>query len=120
MPEPYSDDPAQWLFEGHPAGSTAPLQVAVARLLGYRWPQQADDGLDALADGDGIVCLPPVAGEQPAAERLRAFLAAAYDKDWSTDLRESLLAQVNYAGKGLERWLRDGFFTQARLPVLPP
>ena len=63
LPEPSSDDPAQWLFEGRPEASTAPLQVAVARLLGYRWPEQAEsDDLDAFADADGIVCLPAVAG----------------------------------------------------------
>ena len=38
LPEPHSDDPTQWLFNGHPVYSTAPLQVAVARLLGYNWP----------------------------------------------------------------------------------
>ena len=42
LPEPWSDDPTQWLFEGRPEVSTAPLQVAVARLLGYRWPEQAE------------------------------------------------------------------------------
>ena len=40
LPKPHSDDPTQWLFNGHPRGSDAPLQVAVARLLGYRWPRQ--------------------------------------------------------------------------------
>ena len=34
LPKPYSDDPTQWIFHGHPAQSDAPLQVAVARLLG--------------------------------------------------------------------------------------
>ena len=34
LPEPWSDDPTQWLFEGRPDVSTAPLQVAVARWLG--------------------------------------------------------------------------------------
>ena len=72
LPEPHSNDPTQWLFGGHPVGATEPLQVAVARLLGYRWPQQAEDNLGAFADADGIVCLPAVGGEAPAAERLRA------------------------------------------------
>ena len=72
LPEPHSDDPTQWLFKGTVAGSEAPLQVAVARLLGYRWPDQEPDALDALADADGLVPLPAVGGERPAAERLRA------------------------------------------------
>jgi hypothetical protein len=42
LPKPYSDDPTQWIFHGHPARSEAPLQVAVARLLGYRWPAELD------------------------------------------------------------------------------
>lgn len=36
LPKPYSDDPTQWLFHGHPQPTTDPLQVAVARLVGYR------------------------------------------------------------------------------------
>lgn len=112
LPEPYSDEPTQWLFKGHPAGSTDPLQVAVARLLGYRWPQQESDSLEAHADEDGIVCLPALAGELPAAERLRALLAAAYGAYWSPALQERLLAAVGFVGKGLEEWLRDGFFAQ--------
>lgn len=40
LPQPYSDDPTQWLFHGHPFPATDPLQVAVARLVGYRWPAE--------------------------------------------------------------------------------
>jgi hypothetical protein len=109
LPEPCSNDPTQWLFGGQPAGATEPLQVAVARLLGYRWPQQKPD---ALADQDGILCLPPVAGEPPAAQRLLALLAAAYGQAWSPAQQERLLAAVGYGGKGLDEWLRDGFFAQ--------
>lgn len=115
LPEPHSDDPTQWLFKGNPVGSEAPLQVAVARLLGYRWPEQPEgdeDGLGRLADADGIVCPPPVAGEQPAADRLRGFLAAAYRDQWSAALLDRLLAEVEFAGKNLATWLRDGFFAQ--------
>ena len=71
LPAPWSDVPTQWLFKGGPEVSTAPLQVAVARLVGYRWPEQpkADD-LVGFADDDGIVCLPSVAGEAPGADQL--------------------------------------------------
>jgi hypothetical protein len=74
LPEPHSDDPTQWLFKGHPEGSTDPLQVAVARMLGYRWPDQEPDELDALADADGIVPVPGVRHEPPAADRLMELL----------------------------------------------
>jgi len=112
LPEPYSEDPTQWLFKGHLARCIEPLQVAVARLLGYRWPEQEDDGLRAFADADGVVCLPSVSGEQPGEERLVAMLAAADGDEWTPAKRQELLASVGFAGKPLADWLRDGFFAQ--------
>ncbi len=112
LPAPYSEDPTQWIFKGTITPSTSPLHVAVARLLGYRWPDQEKDGFDALCDRDGIVCIPPVGGEQPAADRLRALLAAAYGKKWKGTTEGELLAAVGFAGKSLDEWLRDGFFEQ--------
>ncbi|HRW99340.1 MAG TPA: type II restriction endonuclease subunit M, partial [Cyclobacteriaceae bacterium] len=128
LPQPYSDDPTQWIFHGHPARSEQTLQVAVARLLGYRWPAELDAGMELSAearalinksqdllthaDKDGIVCIPAVGGEAPAAERLLNLLAAAYGEDWSNDLLSELLAQADHAGKSLETWLRDKFFVQ--------
>jgi predicted nucleic acid-binding protein len=123
LPKPHSYEPTQWLFNGHPKGSTSPLQVAVARLLGYRWPRQTGssfpdcpglkpDGLEKFADEDGIVCLNAIKGEQPAAERLRALLAAAFGREWSAAQQAELLAQADYAGATLEDWLRNGFFEQ--------
>lgn len=112
LPEPFSNDPTQWLFKGHPVGSPDPLQVAVARLLGYHWPEEDEDDLDRFADADGIVCLPAVRGEPPASERLRSLLAAAYGDAWSFALQEELLTDVKSGGKGLDDWLRDGFWTQ--------
>lgn len=123
LPKPYSNEPTQWLFNGHPKDSTQPLQVAVARLLGYRWPRQtgssfpdcpalAPDGLEKFADADGIVCISPIKGEDPAAERLRALLAAVYGSEWTAMRQAELLAQVDCAGKSLEDWLRNGFFEQ--------
>ena len=123
LPEPDSNDPTQWLFDGRLADSTVPLQVGVARLLGYRWPRQTgqtvsgappvpEDGLKMLMDEDGIVCVPSVRGEAPAAERLRALLATAYGKSWTPGKLDELLSAVNYAGSNLEDWLRNGFFEQ--------
>jgi len=122
LPKPYSDDPTQWLFNGHPEGSTQPLHVAVARLLGYRWPRQTGscfpdcpalgpDGLEPYADEDGIVCLPPLNREQPAAARLRQFLTAALG---AFDERAIIAAAGLKGSKSttLEDWLRDEFFEQ--------
>jgi len=93
--------------------------VAVARLLGYQWPRQTGssfpdcpalgpDGVETLADDDGIVCLPAINREQPAAARLRALLAAALG---SSDERK-LLAATGAKSTNLEDWLRDEFFEQ--------
>ena len=126
LPKPYSSDPTQWIFHGHPADSTAPLQVAVARLLGYRWPAESDRSMELsddarawversaallpFADTDGIVCLPPVCGELAAADRLTGLLAAAYGDTWRASKLDGLLAAAGWAGKSLDSWLRTQFF----------
>ena len=113
LPEPYSDDPTQWIFHGHPASSTDVLQVAVSRLLGYRWPTELDAEMDLAtdarawvtqssqlydssqndtADNDGIVCIPAVGTEQPAEDRLLNLLNRAYEQGRVTEqvFREKL------------------------------
>jgi hypothetical protein len=123
LPIPQVDDPTQWLFSGRPKQADSPLQVAVARLAGYRWPRQTGssfpdcaaigtDELEKLADRDGIVTLSPVKGEQPAAGRLAALLSDAFGGGWSAARLDTLLAQVGFGGKSLDDWLRDGFFEQ--------
>jgi hypothetical protein len=123
LPNPNSTDPTQWLFNGHPKGSNQPLQVAMARLLGYRWPRQTgssfpdcpaldSDGLEAFADEDGIVCLPALKGEPAASERLRALLATACGSEWSATKLNELLSSVGFAGKSLDGWLSEEFFEQ--------
>ncbi len=146
LPKPYSDDPTQWLFHGHPCGSViwdedkkctahgplrtdaTVLQVAVARLLGYRWPAETDadmeladearewiarsQSLTSHADQDGIVCIPPVGREAAASDRLLNLLAAAFGDAWSNEVLAQLLTAADHAGKSLETWLREKFFTQ--------
>jgi hypothetical protein len=122
LPKPFSSDPTQWLFNGHPAGADQPLHVAVARLLGYQWPRQTGssfpdcpalgpDGLEKLADDDGIVCLPPLNREAPAAQRVRELLAKALGK---FDERALIASAGSKGSKSttLEDWLRDEFFEQ--------
>ncbi|WP_423925145.1 N-6 DNA methylase [Candidatus Palauibacter sp.] len=145
LPEPYSDDPTQWIFHGDPGGSVVwdeeekwtvrgslriddtVLQVAVARLLGYRWPAELDPEMRLakeqrelveyckefarFADADGIVCLSPTRGEATAADRVRRLLAAAYDDEWSPSAERALLAATSEKPPAsLEDWLRDRFF----------
>lgn len=128
FPELRTDDPTQWAFHGHPISSEEPLHVAVARLLGYRWPAELDasmeladeqrewvkrcESLASYADDDGIVCIPPVRGEASASDRLLNLLAAAYGDAWSNDTLATLLKSADHAGKTLETWLREKFFTQ--------
>ena len=119
LPKPFSSNPTQWLFNGHPAGADQPLHVALARLLGYQWPRQTGssfpdcpalgpDGLEEHADEDGIVCLAPVRDERAAADRLRALLSAAlghYDE-------HGLIASTGSKARTLEDWLCDEAFEQ--------
>jgi hypothetical protein len=119
LPKPFSSDPTQWLFNGLPKGADQPLQVAVARLLGYQWPRQTgssfpdcpalkSDGLEKHADPDGVVCLSAVRGERSAADRLRTLLSAAlgkYDE-------HALIKATESKAKSLESWLSDEFFEQ--------
>ncbi|HKO37392.1 MAG TPA: DNA methyltransferase [Solirubrobacterales bacterium] len=111
--EPPRDDPTQWVFDGRPERSRHPLQVAVARLVGYRWPEQDEsEAIDGLADADGIVCLPSVAGEAPAAERVQQLLARAMGQTWSPAKARELLERAGSRKKSIEDWLRDEFFRQ--------
>jgi hypothetical protein len=118
LPKPFSSDPTQWLFNGHPKDSDHPLQVAVAWLVGYRWPRQTGSsfpdcpplsaaGLEAYTHNDGIVCFVPLAGEEPAAEKFRSLLRAAYGAEYNFS---QLLDGKKSAT--LEEWLRDEFFEE--------
>jgi hypothetical protein len=105
LPEAFSDDATQWLFKGVPAKAEQPLQVAVARLVGFRWPDQEPDVVDAFVDSDGIVCVPAVGGEQSAAERVRAVLAASYGDEWSSAKLDELLVAAGGQRGDLAGWL---------------
>jgi hypothetical protein len=111
LPQPKSDDPTQWLFDGCPEMATEPLQVAIGRLLGYCWPEQKGSAdLDAMADEDGIVCLPSVLGEPPASDRLQEMLARTFGDSWAASRLVELLASSGTTKSDCESWLRDDFF----------
>jgi len=104
----------------------AVLQVAVARLSGYRWPAEQDPGMEladeqrewvrrceplhSFADSDGIVCIPPVRGESSAGERILQLLTAAFGDAWSDRMLTRLLTEAG--SPTLDDWLRNRFFEQ--------
>lgn len=123
LPQPDTDDPTQWIFDGNPVQSNQPLQVGVAKLLAFDWPRRTGssfpdcpplepDKLEHHSDADGIVCLTAIKGEPPAEQRLNALLAQAFGPEWSAAKLATVLADAGYAGKSLDDWLRDGFFAQ--------
>jgi hypothetical protein len=129
LPRPFSIDPTQWVFNGHPAGASQPLQVATARLVGYLWPRQTGssfkdcpplglDGLEDQTDDDGIVCLSPSRGEAAAADRLRGLLAAAIGDEWNSATERELVLEAAVANDAkkpaadLSEWLRQNFFAE--------
>ncbi len=145
LPEPQSDDPTQWLFHGHPAGQLqltsdsevhagSILQVAVARLAGYRWPAEVDPtlhlasearawvdrckSLEKYADDDGVVPLVPMRGEPAAEGRVRDLLRNAFGGEWSGAKEATLLAAAAASNGGktpaanLDDWLKTRCFAE--------
>lgn len=131
LPEPYSDDPTQWLFHGHPAFSErgTQLHVALARIAGYRWPAEIDSNLRLSqlgrertslaeklpgADADGLLPFHATSGDRTLADRLRALLAVAFETPL-TPAQEADLVRASDAkldkrearDTTLETWLRD-------------
>jgi hypothetical protein len=110
-----SSSPTQWLFSGKVRESEQRLHVAVAKFLGYLWPEQSktSDPIDSVADIDGIVCLPGIRGEPAAADRLLELLHLSYVSNWSDTVLETLLTEAGCkAGTTLNDWLRNQFFEQ--------
>ena len=136
MPEPFTNDPTNWLFHGHPANAKqfSVLNVALARLCGYRWPAETD--MDMVlsdearvwiaraaelppSDNDGLLSVTAVAGEKPLADRLRTYLASGLGTNWSDALERRLVADAdetldNKSARdgSLEAWVRDRAFRQ--------
>lgn len=139
LPEPLSDDPTQWLFHGHPVGQSSrdklqssndgsTLQVAVARMVGYRWPAELDTkmrlapearawvekckDLKKFADDDGVIPLHATGREGSAADRLSALLAAAFEAAGTRLDMQALIQATGSKAATLPQWLRDDFANQ--------
>jgi|688.fasta_scaffold01417_19 hypothetical protein len=114
--------------------SATVLQVAVARIAGYRWPAELDatmrldtaarawaercGELARLADDDGVVALAPMRNELAADDRVRELLRVALGEAWSSSRELTLLADAARAHGGkspaasLGDWLRNRFFEE--------
>ena len=120
------DETNKSTIRGHIRRDSCVLPVAVARLLGYRWPAERDNAMEladeqrvwvrrcaalhSFADEDGIVCLPSLRGEPSAAERLLRLLTAAFGESWTDATLSRLLGSAG--SPDLDQWLRDRFFDQ--------
>jgi hypothetical protein len=135
LPGPYSNDPTQWLFHGHPADVVIghALHVTLARICGFSWPAEANAirvgdisrawlhktrGLPC-GDDDGLLALPSVGGEASLADRLRSYLATTFGTSWSEALERKLVVEAfTEFGTNLpkdvsiESWLRHCAFRQ--------
>jgi hypothetical protein len=124
---PESEDPTQWHFHGFPQEESVALHVAIALLLGFEWPALVKDielsekaavfiertrALMRVLDDDGVLCIPPLRGQAPAADRLWGVLAQAFGVEWSSVRQARMLAAQGFGGKTLNDWVRDGFFEQ--------
>jgi len=95
LPKPYTDDPTQWLFHGHPCGSVVwnegdkwtahgalrtdetVLHIAVARLLRYRRPAELD--LSACGDAQAGAGMELADEQREWVSRCEALLPLADD-----------------------------------------
>jgi len=73
LPRPYTNDPTQWIFHGHPCASViwdeqskwtahgptrndaSVLHISMARLLGYRWPAELDPDMELATEQRAVV-----------------------------------------------------------------
>ena len=135
-PKPYSDDPTQWLFHGHPAHAEpgTELHVALARLAGYRWPAETDGEIELsslgrqrieqveglpVRDASGLLPLNSHGGHRPLADRIRALLAAAYGTPPTPEQETMLVRAADAKCNGreardasIETWLANRAFRQ--------
>jgi len=113
------------------ANAAHALHVAIARIVGYRWPAELDEsmeldeacrdwatrckGLAHHADNDGIVPINPMRGEPSAADRVTALLRDAFaqaNAALTTDTLAQLVAATRSTAASPNDWLLDDFFPQ--------
>ncbi|WP_377828784.1 SAM-dependent methyltransferase [Bradyrhizobium lupini] len=136
VPEPYTADPTQLAFHGHPAFAQegTELHVALARLAGYRWPAEtrAEVPVSRLAkqrahlaselpdaDAEGLVTLHARGNDRSLVDRMRTQLAVAYGGSLSLAREQELvraadtkLDKKEARDATLESWLSDRAFRQ--------
>ncbi|MCB9610756.1 MAG: SAM-dependent DNA methyltransferase, partial [Polyangiaceae bacterium] len=109
---PASNEPSEWSFRLPQAVDAGTFQVALAILLGYRWPRfEPLDDVVGL-DDDGIACIPSVRGEESLATRLLGVVSQLYPDLSQGELRRGTMDPCGEAGRGVDWWLRNKFFEQ--------
>jgi hypothetical protein len=120
LPAVSADDPTQWVFGGQVESTEYLLGVAVAQLLGFRWPRQhgtrfigcapLNDSPNRHVDVDGIVCIPSAKGEPNAAARVLSLVT----RDSSAVLWQAKFTDILRGAQAasLDDWLRDMFFSE--------
>jgi hypothetical protein len=135
LPSPYSSDPKQWLFHGHPAHADegTELLVALALAAGYRWPAMTSERIVLSEEGQRLAAtvnaFVPVARdllplhatstEKALVERVRGILTSAFGTALGTESEARLVraADLKLDKKEardvtLETWLRERAFRQ--------
>ena len=123
LPKPFSSDPTQWLFNGHPQGcrpavargrgAVARLPVAAPDRFEFPGLPGARPGWAGEAGGCGRHRLPPVRARRGAGGGASAqAAAAAYGKDWKPTSELELVRATGSNASDLDEWLRNDFFAQ--------
>ncbi len=103
------------LVKGNLSVDRSVVQVAIACLLGYKWPAQNSPDMelddiqmdivnqsnklfDKHSDEDGIVSLPSIGKEMKASDRLLAVLVDSYGEEWSHQIIEEVLDKLERNG----------------------
>lgn len=110
---PPSSDPTQWSFVFQRDSSRHLLDVAVAWMLGFEWPESGvPQEVSETVDTDGIVCIPAVRGELGAADRLEELLTRIYGDSWTAGRRDECLRLSGGDRRDLKWWIDNKFFEQ--------
>lgn len=104
--------PQNWYFLGTYKKLRRQLFKTAKWNLAVKLGPAAFQNMNFWAAKTGLCILSRINPDPPAADRLIALLGDAFGTEWSASRLAGLLAEVDFTGKTLDDWLRDGFFAQ--------